>query len=148
MGKSLGILSACCLLERRGRTRNRRERFEIWFWGVLRVQAEGWPLPHVIEGKIARNSKQPWLEARLSVVGVTALQDAQPRFLDQVIDGISPSHKVGEVADEPILILSDQSVQESDISLAKTTRNLMRICVHHRHRRHIVFAHTQGIRLR
>ena len=61
----------------------------------------------VIEGKIAGDGKEPGLEARLSVVGVTALKDAQPRFLYQVVDGIAPSQEISKVADKTILILPD-----------------------------------------
>ena len=69
------------------------------------------PLAHVVEGEIAGHGKEPRFEARLSVVGVTALENAQPCFLYQVVDGIAPAQEVGEVADETILILPDQGMQ-------------------------------------
>ena len=91
------------------------------------------PLAHVIDGEIARDGEEPGLKARTPVVGGATLQNPQPRLLHEVIDTVAPAQQVDEVANEAVLILLDQSLQERDISLTQTKPDLLRFALQVRH---------------
>lgn len=84
---------------------------------VVRIEAEDSPLAQMVEGEIACDGEEPGLEAGVPVVGATALQNAQPCFLDKIIHGVAAPEQVDEVADKTELILLNQVVQEGDVSL-------------------------------
>ena len=90
-----------------------------------RLQAPGFPPAHVIDGEIAGDGKKPGLKTRASVVGASVLKNPDPCFLYHVIDLVALSQQIDKVANQTILILLDQSVEQSNIAFAKTTRNLL-----------------------
>ena len=115
---------------------------------IVGVEAQDSPFARVVDGEIARNRKEPWLKTRMPIVGMTTLQNSQPRFLYQVVDGIANAEQEDKVADKAILILLDQCVQKSDISVAKAACDVLRIGVHGLRQCHIRFEHTRGIRIK
>ncbi|MDX6463710.1 MAG: hypothetical protein QOE55_7407, partial [Acidobacteriaceae bacterium] len=48
----------------------------------------------------------------------------------QIVDLIASAQQVNEIANQAILILPNQLLQENDIPLAQTARNLLRVAVH------------------
>src|ERR1700712_3017843 len=102
----------------------------------------------MVDGEIAGDGEEPGLKAGMAIVRTAALENAQPRFLDQVIHGVAPPEQVDEVTDETELILDDQVVQEGYVSLTKTACNPLRIGVPGHGHCPVVFKHTKGIRAR
>ena len=111
-----------------------------------RIQTEDAALAQVVDGEIARDGEEPGLEAGAAVVGATALQNAQPGLLHQVVDEIAPPEQVDEVADQTELILLDQVVQQGDVSLTKTACDPLRIGSQGLGQCLVAFKHTRGIR--
>ena len=79
----------------------------------------------MIDGEIAGNGKKPGLKTRASVIGAATLKNPDPCFLYKVVDLVAPPQQIDKVANQTILILLDQSVEQSNIAFAKTTRNLL-----------------------
>jgi hypothetical protein len=100
----------------------------------------------MVDGEIAGDGEEPGLEAGMAIVGTAALEDAQPCFLYQVIDGVAAPEQVDEVTDQAELILDHQFVQQGYVSLTKTACNSLSIGVPGHGHDPVVFKHTRGIR--
>src|ERR1700761_7997269 len=112
------------------------------------VQAEQRLLSCGIDRKVACHPEKPWFKAGAPVVGVSSLQNPEPGFLHQVVYPIASTQQGNEIANEPVLVLLDQRLQNSDISLAQPKRYSCRIAFHERPRSQLITEHTLGIRNR
>jgi hypothetical protein len=77
---------------------------------------------------------------------MASLQHAQPGFLYQVVDRVAAAEQVGQVAHQAVLVLLDQYVQQRDIPLLETSRNLACFGVSHARKCPVLIEHTRGIR--
>jgi hypothetical protein len=105
-------------------------------------------LPHDVESDIACHPEKPWLKAVAPVVGVTSLQDPEPRFLHQVVHSVASAQQEDEIANKPVLVLPDQRLKDSDIFPAQSKRDSLRIAFHARPQGQLILEHTLGIRMR
>jgi hypothetical protein len=66
----------------------------------------------------------------MPVVGPTSLQDSEPRLLHQIVNSIASAQQGDEITNKPVLVLLDQRLEDSDISLAQPKRDSLRIAFH------------------
>lgn len=97
---------------------------------VAGVEGDDAAFAHGVDGQIAGDSEEPGFEAGLAVVGAATLEDAEPGFLDEVVDGVAAAEDIDEVADETVLILRDQGAEESYIAVTQAARDLLGVGVH------------------
>lgn len=82
----------------------------------------------------------------MPVVGPASLQDSEPRLLQQIVNSISSPQQGDEITNEPVLVLLDQRLEDSGISLVQPKRDSLRIAFHGRPRSQLIIEHTTGIR--
>src|SRR5713101_1677420 len=74
---------------------------------------------------MARDGEEPGFKFRLSVVLVAALKDADPGLLEKILGALSVSRYVYQVAEQPILILLDQAVEQIGVALLQAARDAL-----------------------
>jgi hypothetical protein len=67
------------------------------------------------------DGKKPGAEFVLAVVLMAAFEDSNPGFLEKVFSQLAVSGEVGQIAQQAMLILLDQTVEQIRVATAKTT---------------------------
>ena len=81
---------------------------------------------------MARDGEEPGFEFRLAVVLVAALENADPRFLKKIFGAFFVSGDIHQVAEQAVLILLDQAVEQIGVALLEAARNSLRFIAHQR----------------
>ena len=93
--------------------RNVEGRFAI----IQQTVETGWLLAaHVVDGQVARDGEEPGAEAVLVVELVAAFEHANPGFLEKVFGQFAASCQVHEIAEQAMLVLFDQTVEQVGIA--------------------------------
>src|SRR5260370_29711605 len=85
-----------------------------------------------MELQVPRDGEQPGLESRLAVVRMPALEDADPRLLEKVFGPLFVSCDVHEIAEQAILILLDQPVEQIGVAPPQAARDALCVIAHQR----------------
>src|SRR6476619_2761074 len=72
-----------------------------------------------VDHQVTRNGEEPGLELGLAVVLVAALQDAYPCFLEKILGALAIASDVKQIAEQPVLILLDQAVEQLGIAASQ-----------------------------
>src|SRR5712664_3978187 len=76
-----------------------------------------------INDQVACDGEEPGFKLRLAVVLVATLEDADPRLLEKVFGPLSASRDVDEIAEQAVLILLDQAVEQVGVALLQSARD-------------------------
>ena len=79
---------------------------------------------HGIDGEVARNGEEPGAECIFVVELVSAFEDADPGFLEEVFGQFAASGQVHEVAEKAMLVLLDEAIEQVRISTSKSASDL------------------------
>ena len=79
-----------------------------------------------------RDGEEPGLEFRFAIVLVAALEDADPGFLKKVFGAFFVSRDVDKIAEQAILILLDQAVEQIGVAPLQAARDALCFIAHQR----------------
>ena len=80
-----------------------------------------------IEHQMPRDGKQPGFELRLAIVLIAAVQNADPGLLKQVFGRLRPGGQIEQIAEEALLILLDQAIEQIGIAPPQSARQRLTI---------------------
>ena len=83
-----------------------------------------------VEHKIARDGEKPSFKFPLAVVLMAAFEDANPGFLEKIFGALAVRGEVQQVAEEPELILLDQSVEHVRVALLEAASECFGVIGH------------------
>src|SRR5215467_10675564 len=87
----------------------------------------------VVNGQITRDRVEPGREFVFAVVLTSALENTNPRFLEEILGKVTISCETYQVPEQAMLILLDQMVQQVGIAPAKTVSYGARLGLHTHH---------------
>src|SRR5260370_14953427 len=79
-----------------------------------------------------RDGEEPAFKFRFAIILVAALEDADPGFLEKIFGALFVSRDVDEVAEQAVLILLDQPVEQVGVAPLQPARNGFRLIAHQR----------------
>jgi len=82
-----------------------------------------------------RDGEEPRFKFRFAVVLVAAFEHADPSFLEKILRARFVAGDIHEVAEQPVLILLDQTVQQVRVAPLQAARDAFGFIAHQRGKR-------------
>jgi len=97
-----------------------------------RVQALRFLRALPVNHQVPRDGEQPGFKFGFAVVLVPALEDADPCLLKKILRAFFVSRDVDEIAEQAVLILLNQPVEQIRVALLQSPRDALPVIAHQR----------------
>ena len=85
-----------------------------------------------VNDEVTGDGEEPGLKSRSTVILVAALEDADPSFLKKIFGALFVSRDVDQVAEQAVLILLDQAVEQVRVAPLQAARDGLGFIAHQR----------------
>src|SRR5216684_4215729 len=97
-----------------------------------RVQALRFLRALPVNDQVPRDGEKPRFKFRFAVVLVATLEDADPGLLKKILGALPASGDVDKIAEQAVLILLDQAIEQVRIALLQASRDGLCFIAHQR----------------